>query len=605
MNFFKQQDLARKNTNKLLFLYYTTVTFTAIIIASGVQTYFNYTKSEYDPINNKPFIYTFLLVGITIFVVTFVKTMLLSRGGASIAASLGAIPVRSTPEDPAEKMYLNIVDEMAIASGIQRPKVYIIPSEKSINAFAAGHTIQNAAVCVTRGCLDHLTRDELQGVIAHEFGHIINGDMKLNIKLMGYLAGLSFLSEMGHLVTSNRHHRSSRNGGGAAAIGLIFFIVGGVGAFIAAWIKSHITKQREFHADANAVQFTRNLNGLGGALKKVYASPLGSLIQNPSASELSHMFIVEGFELHFDSHPPLIERIRAIYKSFNKKDFEANEVPKLLEQMYNKDKNKVKKEVEEDLNYENLIIGGAALIATSSKLNATRFVDQLSGTIRSVIDNPNEAHLMLYVLVAHCSETHILDNIQLSGVEKELCQKLALEINLLSRESQLVLLDLCLPTLKELPIEKKKHICLTIKDLALMDGSINHREWIFYCLVKESLLGKTKVFDNYASEGSSKKACFHLYSYIVSLEEKDSGKRRKLFHQSMHHAFGEKGTYIETPTLKNLNAALKLLKRSKPLVQEKVMKGATFAVNKNGNIDILEREILKLISETLNIPMTI
>jgi len=254
---------------------------------------------------------------------TWWETARLASGGEAVAQMIGARRVDSSTRDLAERRLVNVVEEMALASGTPVPRVYVMDKEMSINAFAAGHSLHDAVIAVTRGTLTRLTRDELQGVIAHEFSHILNGDMRLNIRLIGVLFGLLMLSMFGRFMLEiGRGSRDSRGGLAALVIaGVALWILGYVGVFFGRLIKAAVSRQREYLADASSVQFTRNPDGIGGALRKIGGLTLpgepGSRIGHPHAETLSHLFLgaakpsfVSGL---FATHPPLAARIRRIY----------------------------------------------------------------------------------------------------------------------------------------------------------------------------------------------------------------------------------------------------------------------------------------------------
>src|SRR5207247_2414014 len=207
-----------------------------------------------------------------------------------------------------ERKLLNVVEEMSIASGVPGPKVYVRDGEPGINAFAAGHSASDAAISVTHGCMKLLSRDELQGVIAHEFSHILNGDMRLNLRLMGLVFGILCLTVIGRILI-----RARRGKFPLPLIGLALIIIGWAGVFFGRLIQAAVSRQRESLADASAVQFTRNPAGLAGALKKIGGFEYGSQIKSPHAEEASHLFFANGMGesfFSFATHPPLIERIR-------------------------------------------------------------------------------------------------------------------------------------------------------------------------------------------------------------------------------------------------------------------------------------------------------
>ena len=249
----------------------------------------------------------------------------LRGGGGQVASELGGTRVDPDTRDPLQRRLINVVEEMALASGVAVPEVYVLDQEAGINAFAAGYSPADAAVAVTRGTLERLSRSELQGVIAHEFSHILNGDMRLNIRLIGILFGILVIAMIGRKILHHAHLFSGgnrRNDGAAAvlliAVGLV--ALGYIGLFFGRWIKSGIARQREYLADASAVQFTRDPNGIGGALKKIAASSAGSRLDHES-EEYSHMLFGAGNSSHlFATHPPILERIRAIEPGFDPRE---------------------------------------------------------------------------------------------------------------------------------------------------------------------------------------------------------------------------------------------------------------------------------------------
>jgi len=236
--------------------------------------------------------------------------------GAGIARMLGGRLLTGNREDPGEQRLQNVVEEMAIASGVPMPAIYILEGEKSINAFAAGFTHEDAVIGVTRGSIDSLTRDELQGVVAHEFSHILHGDMSLNVRLMGVLYGLLVISEIGRAaIRSAGRSRNSKNQGGGLFFGLVLMAIGMIGYLFGAIIRAAVSRQREYLADAAATQFTRNPGGLAGALAKAGKLSVGDL-EAPRAGEVGHMLFVKGAKNFFGSltatHPPLANRIAAL-----------------------------------------------------------------------------------------------------------------------------------------------------------------------------------------------------------------------------------------------------------------------------------------------------
>ncbi|MES2308107.1 MAG: M48 family metallopeptidase [Verrucomicrobiota bacterium] len=328
MDFFKAQDQAHQKTRHLL------LCFSLALLGLVLSLYFLtwlacswFTPKHFQATLWHPILAFWVVASTTIIVgfSTLFKIHSLSSGGYVVAESLGGRLLLPNTTSPQEKRLLNIVEEMAIASNMPPPAVYLL-EEPSINAFAAGFSPSDQIIGVTRGCIETLNRDELQGVIAHEFSHLLNGDTRLNMRLIGVVFGILIISLMGEqLMNSARWMRGSKETDRATIailfLGLGLLLIGSVGSFFGNLIQAAISRQREFLADASAVQFTRNPRGIVGALKKIGGLPESSLIRNAPAQEASHLFFSNGISgfWHFllSTHPPLEERIRAIDPEFN------------------------------------------------------------------------------------------------------------------------------------------------------------------------------------------------------------------------------------------------------------------------------------------------
>ena len=241
----------------------------------------------------------------------------LRKGGSAVAHELGAMPVPETTADPQLRRLRNVVEEIAIASGVPVPQIFVLEEEDAINAFAAGFSPSDAAVTVTRGALDMLNRDELQGVIAHEFSHVLNGDMRLNIRLIGLLFGILVLALIGRKILENGRFRG-KGVAGVMVAALALMLIGYIGLFFGRLIKAGVSRQREYLADASAVQFTRQTRGIAGALKKLGGLGVGSKLATSDAEEVSHMLFGDGigYSSLLATHPPLIKRIQALEPGF-------------------------------------------------------------------------------------------------------------------------------------------------------------------------------------------------------------------------------------------------------------------------------------------------
>jgi len=320
VDFFERQDKARRNTKLLVF--YFSLAVLSLILAVNIAVSLIFTAFTAANSIDEPSIgwsRSELLFWVTIGTLAVIligsvfKSLQLARGGSAVAELLDGRLINSNTSDADERKLLNVVEEMSIASGVPVPQVYVMDSEAGINAFAAGHSASDAAISVTRGCMKMLSRDELQGVIGHEFSHILNGDMRVNLRLMGLVFGILCLTVIGRILIRTTGRKNP-----LPLLGLALIIIGWAGVFFGRLIQAAVSRQREVLADASAVQFTRNPSGLAGALKKIGGLTDGSRINSPHAEEASHLFFANGLgDSLFATHPPLVERIRALDPSFD------------------------------------------------------------------------------------------------------------------------------------------------------------------------------------------------------------------------------------------------------------------------------------------------
>lgn len=330
MNFWEHQEDARRRTKRLIALYVALLLLLALLagfafdviwLAFVQETGFTHSSSAIS-LFAQPELYlgALALLGLVGLLCLFSPASL-SSGGRSVAESLRCTLVPPQAVNSGQRRLLNVVEEMALASGTPVPPVYILENEPGINAFAAGCTINDAVIGVTQGAVDNLTRDELQAVIAHEFSHICNGDMKLDLRFAQLLFGLMCLSDFSGAVLRGVSRSSSgrsrnRDGGKAVAIlmmlALVVWLAGVVMAFVGNIIQAAVNRQREFLADASSVQFTRN-NALSSALKKIGSLAHGSRLENASMTgSYRHFFFCSIHSGLLDTHPPLDVRIRRI-----------------------------------------------------------------------------------------------------------------------------------------------------------------------------------------------------------------------------------------------------------------------------------------------------
>jgi len=328
VDFFEHQEQARKKSGLLVFYFVLAIIGIVASIYFVVLLVSGYNGDRYMLASLwNPEIFSTTAIG-TLAVILLgsgYKVMQLNGGGAVVARDLGGRRVDPKTRDFDERKLLNVVEEMAISAGMPVPEVYVMDHEEGINAFAAGRTPNDAVIGVTRGTIKYLSRDELQGVIAHEFSHILNGDMRLNMRLIGLLFGILFIAMIGQMMmrgaaNSARFSRSRESGGGALvflAVGLAVMAIGYIGLFFGKLIKAAVSRQREYLADASAVQFTRNPDGIASALRKIGGLSQRSSLTTPMAEEASHMFFGDcrlrsSISTALATHPPLADRIKRI-----------------------------------------------------------------------------------------------------------------------------------------------------------------------------------------------------------------------------------------------------------------------------------------------------
>ena len=356
MDFFEEQALAKKRTIRLVLLFAIAVfgiTFAIYALSMLVYTAVvgdgagvAYITGNYEGVQNRGyslwnptvFLFAVFSTGLVIGLGSLYKIARLRDGGSAVALGLGGRRVDPNTTRLEERRLLNVVEEMAIASGVPVPEVYVLDREPGINAFAAGKTTSDAVVGVTQGTLQLLRRDELQGVMAHEMSHVLNGDSRINLRAIGLLHGIFLLALIGRFLVRGAMYSEKKEGGGIAVVGIGLIAIGSIGVFFGRMIQSAISRQRELLADASAVQFTRDTDGLVGALKKIGGVEPGSFLGTPKADEASHIFFSDAirrlrlFAGLFRTHPPLDDRIRKLEPHWDG-EFPEVELPKISEGM--------------------------------------------------------------------------------------------------------------------------------------------------------------------------------------------------------------------------------------------------------------------------------
>ncbi len=645
MDFFEAQDSARRSTTLLIILFLLAIA-CLLVLSNLIVVEFLY-LTEYGSLSFSlsqlelafdadlsilisAAIIAFILLG------SLYKLAALSSGGSAIAQSLGGVIVPRSSSDPLHQKILNIVEEMAIASGAPVPQVYIL-NEQGINAFAAGWKTTNAVIGITQGALERLNRDELQGVIAHEFSHIFNGDMRLNIRLIAVLHGILMIGMLGRMILrSMRYARSSRNNKDGRAMLVIFgiaatlMVVGYSGMFFGNWIKSLISRQREYLADASAVQFTRNSEGIANALKKIGGAVPGSALLAAAVDEYSHAYFARGDTglslFSFSTHPPLKKRILRIQPDWDGKYLFDKRKP--VEQGRTDEQKDIDKQSKKKLAtsiaasigagvaFEDAIsaidnVGGV----TQEQMDAAHlWHQQLPDLILANVENPYGAQALILALLLHekpeieSKQFEVLSEAigELHTQNVKQVQRVVAE---LERSQTLSLIDLTLPTLREMTIEQYTRFKSCVQQLIAADNKVELREWVIQRVVLQHLDEqyrlRKKPIAKYFVLGSAKAASELILSFLAYLEHKDSQRAQQAFDMAKHSvgAGALKMLPKSTVSLDSLNTAMDELEFLKPPLKKRFLQACVSCIAHDGKVTVQAYELTRAIASCLDCPM--
>ncbi|RTE85778.1 M48 family metallopeptidase [Aliidiomarina sp. B3213] len=493
MNFFEHQDIARRNTRLLVILFtiaviaVTTLTGLVVAIAFGGLSAQTQSKAAQGFVMHWDILLASSGVVISaIGLAVAFKWMILRPGGKIVAEKLGGRRLSPDSTDPLERKVLNVVEEMALAANMPVPPVYLLEHEQGINAFAAGYSPKDAVIGLTRGCVENLTRSQLQGVVAHEIAHILNGDMRMNIRIMALLNGILFISHAGYLLLRTGMFAGNRRDNGKnplPLLGLALLVIGSIGVLFGNIIKAAVSRQREFLADASAVQFTREPEGIGGALQQIGALQSGSRVESKNASEASHLFFGQAISKAmsiFATHPPLEQRIKRVLPQWDGK-FEANPPT----QKGNEPSESAKQQAQGNSAQDNLnrTLGMLAMLPESLRQEARK---------------PSHAQSFIYALLL--SDDASKRRIQVEHLAAERVGSSVIEqmqndyeqLGSVSTTERLPLIELTMPTLKGLSKEDKQTILKHARQLPEIGGAVSLYEWCLSQMVVRYLSADLK-----------------------------------------------------------------------------------------------------------------
>jgi Zn-dependent protease with chaperone function len=649
MDFFAQQDKSRRKTKLLVFYFAIAVValivavyFASLVIFTGAQVHYHRYGEQPEFAIWNPQLFLGVAAGVlaVVFIGSTYKTMALAQGGSVVSEMMGGRLVKPNSTDPDERKLLNVVEEMAIASGVPVPQVYVMDGENGINAFAAGHKPGDATVTVTRGCMKLLSRDELQGVIGHEFSHILNGDMRMNLRLMGIIFGILCLAIIGRvLLQTARGGGRSRGQNPLPLLGLALLIIGYIGVFFGRLIQAAVSRQREFLADASSVQFTRNPGGITGALKKIGGlGETGSRLGHAHAEELSHMFFGNGVSEPFigllETHPPLTQRIRAFDPNFD------GQFPVVRYDGLEQPPEEISKPKRQQMpNIFGSVLGGAILasgdngeppvIRSHSVLPnlgnptplhleyAEQLRNSLPDSVKAAAREPLDAVALIYAMLLSPDEATRAT--QLAGlarrVEPAIAQKTAAlfpDVSQAAAHAHLPMVNLALGTLRHLTAQQYNQFSQTLEWLIGSDGKVEFFEFVLQKIILHHLAPQFGQAPRTVVQFYSIKPlvpdCAVVLSALANVGSGDAGEIQK--------AFGVGTPYLRAPDDGELNllpleqcgvnqidAALNRMAQAAPLIKKNLLEACIHTVGADGVIVEAEAELLRAVADTLDCPM--
>ncbi len=661
MDFFERQEQARRRTRLLLLLFAAAVLAVLLVnylvLATVIQPFLKplpHSRMRMDPIYSIFWLFgealmnpgdflkwlwdpwlavwialgTFLSVGLG----CYYKMRVLSEGGAAVARLLNGRIIDPGTNDADERRLRNVIEEMAIASGTPVPGVYVLDNERGINALAAGHTRQDVAIAVTRGCLKLLARDELQGVIAHEFSHVLNGDTRLNMQLMSLAHGLFWPTYLGRLLIYGSTEAppdgdpvldkdAASRYLPTAPVGVVFLVFGSISLPFVRLLKSAVCRQREWLADASAVQFTRNPGGIVGAFKKIGGLYKHGRLDTPQAEVASHLYFVN---CAFDSwlsflsvHPPLVKRIQALDPAF---DGQFQKVAVLTPNQY-----------EREQAYDRVVTGiiaaeslpSADWVASAGNLAAGQLHRAavlrlgLPNDVKQQVTIPAGAASIVYGLLLNEEEAVRAKQLEilragLDAASFERTVALAGQIAQAGHAARIPLAELAVPPLRQLSAQDTSQFCQIMQQLIECDREIDLFEYMLMKMVQRRLAG----FNGGAAMSRGRiirvqevlSECGVVLSALAHVGQDTEPEARRAFGEGLQFLDVPAHTQIEfIPRsrwdLCKVDAALEQLFHCSPSTRRNILVACGKTVVADGRVGEREAELLRTIADSLDCPI--
>ena len=621
MNFFEHQDRARRNTRvlvlamllavALLLAALNAVVLAIVAIMQGVVPDRAWLGDQLDVIATVTFV-----GGAFIGLAGLLRAESLRGGGGRVARDLGGTLVDTGTSDPKRRQLVNVVEEMAIAAGIPVPEIYVLENEPAINAFAAGYGPGDAAVAVTRGTLEKLNREELQGVMGHEFSHILNGDMRLNTRLMGMTFGIMIIGMVGRGILRGMFYsgagRRRRGGGGDAraqmallAAALALIIIGTLGVIAGRLVQAAVSRKREFLADATAVQLTRSSDGIAGALRKIGGLD-GSALAASRSEEVGHMLFGPGRKLWSSAlatHPPLRDRLQAI-------EPHSNHEPTAAGSSRNTGASPAAAGFSGG---EHNAIDHAGTPDAGDLETAQNLLSGMPGLLVETARSDSGAALVIAASLISTDATaarqqHALISEHWSDETAGVCKQLAVLIRGQGPGARLPLLELAFPALRRKPLTDRDALVTLSHKLVAADGKISAFEYALTRLL-EQLLNEaenpTRKQSQWLTRDNYQRAANVLFSLVAAHGQRDSISIRAAASAGLDYLFPDNTLepQIDNSGWEQLDAALLKLDRLHGTDKRRLLLALEITIRHDEVVTLEQAELLRVICASLHVPV--
>ncbi|MGQ0613996.1 MAG: M48 family metalloprotease [Planctomycetaceae bacterium] len=622
MDFFEHQARARKNTIRLLALFSLAVLATIgalYVVGLAIDLMWQRWTERYDFRLWKPEVFLWVCLGALVVIGwgTIHKLLALAKGGRTVAIRLKGRLVEPSSVDPAERRLLSIVEEMSLAAGLPVPQVYLLPNERCINALIAGWAPSDAVLAVTHGALRVLSRDELQGLVAHELAHLLHGDARLNMRLMAVLHGLLSIGMLGSALIVLPGTRGDERPVGdprLAFVGVLIATIGSIGLFFGRLIKAAVSRQREFHADAAAVALTRNPLGIAGALKKIGGARNGAILRAFHAEEASHMYVATGLKLYYfekiyDTHPPLEERVRALDPAF-RGDFPAVKLPPPPTPA-------PLPSVKQRLPFDPVAVAGQVGAPTIAHLGrGSALLEALPELLRVAVRRPLGAKAATYaLLLVHGGEEGGRGRLAMeSRAGREECAetlRLLPHAQALHPALRLPLLDLAAPALRLLSREEAANFLDTLSRIVAADQQTDLFEFTLSHLARRRLRTESRGVVRYHSLQGVRDQLALLLAMLAHHGHATPDEGRRALETALGPLF-ELGALrpanlrVPPPEARTFDAfagALDRIAFATPAVKRLAVEACARCVQSDGSTTVPEAELLRAVADSLDCPL--